>query len=488
MKAMSLSISIDPASSEPVFRQLASQLKMAIESLSLRPGELLPSTRELCESLALSRTTVVRCYEELLSQGYLEAVDGVGTFVSQRIPSLPQHWTASVQTPFSISSYARQLLAKNPRKLFAHDWPELNFGCAPAGELPIKKWRQLLLEHSRNLGASSLDYNQEPFGYLPLRKALCKYLARSRSVRCTADQIIVFPSSLYALHLVSQMLIDRDDLVAMSAPGFPYARHTFVEAGARLAAIPVDVSGLDISHLEKLETAPRMIYLNPSHHQPWGYMLSIQRRQEILDYAARNGTLLIEDDLDCNYRYSGRTAPCLQGLSDRQNTIYAGSFWQTLYPLVNVGYLVIPENLAGLFTHAWHLLYHTFHTQIPLLDQLALTDLIEGGFLERHIRKTEKVYARRMQALVRAITANLGRVVKVYSEPSGMHLTVRFDKNLSDLELRECALGSNFPLVSTAAHYAEEPLEREFIVPFAHLEEEEIDIRVSGFSELLEGR
>jgi len=487
MHSMDLNISLDEASDVPLFRQLAGKLKEFIESLYLRPGQLLPSTRELSDHLRVSRATVVRCYDELISQGYLESIDGIGTFVSKKVPTLSQHWIPSKPSTISISNYANQLLATDPLKLFAHDWPELNFGCAPASMLPLKQWRQLLLKHSRTIDTGKLDYNQEPFGYPKLREALADYLARARSARLSPQQLIVFPSTLYPLHLITQMLVDRGDLVAIGNPTFPYARHTLESAGARLEYLSVDRNGLLVDDLKEMR-CPRMIYLNPSHHQPGGQVLSIERRHSLLGFAADHGSIIIEDDLDCHYRYSGPGAPCLQGLSDRQNTIYIGSFWQSLYPLVNVGFLVIPESLVDVFTHAWHLLYHTFHTQIPLVDQYALTDLLDGGSLERHIRKTGKTLSERMQALVYALTANLGKAISMDPEPSGMHVTVQFDERYSSVLLKECAVAADLPLVSTASHYAFQQAAGEFMVPFAHLDGGEIEARVSRFAKLLKGR
>ncbi|MBZ0185013.1 MAG: PLP-dependent aminotransferase family protein [Candidatus Obscuribacterales bacterium] len=484
---MDLKPELDTNSDIPLFRQLAGHFKERIESLELPPGHLLPSTRELADDLNLSRSTIVRCYEELLAMGYLETIDGVGTFVNKAIPCLPQHWSTPTRTALTPSRYAQELFATTSRKLFAHDWKELNFGCAPVDQLPIKQWRQLLLQHSRSLTEKKLDYGQAPFGFEPLRKSVKEYLARARSVRCDTEQIIVFPTSLYALHLVSQLLVDIDDHVVMSDPGFPYARHTLKTRGANMTFLPVDQSGMLVENLLELTQKPKIVYVNPSHQEPHGTLLSIDRRKTLLNFAHANDTLIIEDDLDCQYRYTGVPAPSLQGLSESENVIYIGSFWKLLYPLVNVGYMVIPHSLIELFTHAWYLMYHTFHTQIPILDQLALSDLLQDGHLERHIRKTGQIYAKRFQFLVHNLTIQMKSSVRISPEGSGMHLTARFLTDKSDLEIQEYAQEANLPIVSTNVHYSGACVPGEFIIPFAHLSEKDIEQRVAKFAALALG-
>ncbi|MCA9805342.1 MAG: PLP-dependent aminotransferase family protein [Cyanobacteria bacterium HKST-UBA02] len=491
--SLGLMISLDPQNPDPLFRQMAMHFKRSIESLRLRPGQLLPSSRELAEKLRVSRATAVRCYEELSCQGYIETIDGVGTFVSRKDCSPPSRQASASVKRMHLSSWAEDLLDRAQDKLFSHDWPELNYGCAPAELLPVRQWRQLLLLHTREFKIASLDYNQDPFGYMPLRRALAEYLGRSRSTRCSPEQVIVFPSSLFSLHLVSQMLIDRDDLVIMDEPGCPYARHTFLQAGATPVCIPVDRSGMVVSDIEKTARelgarVPRIIYVNPSHQQPTGAPLSIERRQELLRYAADRSTIIIEDDVDSDFCHASSSLPSLQGLSDCSNVIYIGNFWQTLYPVVNVGYLVIPDILIDKFTRAWHLLYHTFQTHLPALEQLALTDLLDGGFLERHNRKSGRLYLSRWQAMVSAFTRHLRGIATLAPEPSGMHMLVRFDQSNADQVIRKSALSANLPMLASTSFYMSRRPSGEFLVPFAFLDEQEIANKVSLFTAILQNQ
>src|SRR6185503_3835203 len=83
---MDLVITFDPRSALPLHRQLYEELRRSILSGRLLPGQRIPSTRAMARSLGISRTTVTQSYEDLLSEGYLQASHGSGTFICEQLP------------------------------------------------------------------------------------------------------------------------------------------------------------------------------------------------------------------------------------------------------------------------------------------------------------------------------------------------------------------------------------------------------------------
>src|SRR5262249_17128272 len=156
--------------------------------------------------------------------------------------------------------------------------------------------------------------------------------------------------SQQALHLIAQVLLDRGDIVAIEEPGYLGARHVFQMHGARLEAVPVDESGMVVNLLPPRPA--KLAYVSPSHQFPTGAILSLQRRLELLAWAENRGALVIEDDYDSEFRYSGRPIPALQGLDQNEVVIYVGTFSKVLFPALRIGYLVAPSALIDVFERA----------------------------------------------------------------------------------------------------------------------------------------
>src|SRR5262249_43137958 len=144
-----------------------------------------------------------------------------------------------------------------------------------------------------------LDYALGAKGIAPLRAAIAKYLAQARAVNCTPDQIIIVGGSQQALQFSAQLLVDRGDLVALEDPGYLGARQVFMAHGARLCPVPVDENGIRLEALPQKQA--RLLYVTPSHQFPTGAVLSLARRLELLAWAEKSGTLIVEDDYDSEF-------------------------------------------------------------------------------------------------------------------------------------------------------------------------------------------
>jgi GntR family transcriptional regulator/MocR family aminotransferase len=481
-------VGLDRASGQPLQKQLFQALRKQIIALELMPGQMLPSTRQLADQLDVSRTTVVRAYEDLLGQGYIKAIDGIGTFVSER-PAVNKIIRYEGEAPASIrlSQYAKRLLRIENTLLSSADHPALNYGAAPLELLPIRQWRQILLKHCRDHKPTKQDYAVEPLGFFPLRKALADYLRRARALSCEPTQLAVFNGSLDAIKLISKLLIDAEDTIVVENPGFTFARKHFESMNAYIHAVAVDEEGIRIDQLINAPRKAKLLYVTPSHQDPTGAMMSLARRKQVLAWAEDNDTLIVEDDYDSEYRFIGSQIPALHALSTRENVIYLSSFWKTLHPLVDSSYLVVPPSLALVVAHAINL-RETNASSLPLLEQYTLTDFIQDGHLERYIRKTHPVYLARWQAAVAALTKYLRNEVVIAKESAVMHLLIRFLPDLSDEVIVECAARADFSLVSLASYYHEDAPGGEFLMPFAHLNEVEIDTSVAQFGQILRAK
>jgi GntR family transcriptional regulator/MocR family aminotransferase len=474
---MDFAININPNAPLPLHRQVYEELRQAILAGRLTPGEKLPSTRSLAQLLEVSRATITQSYDILLSEGYLETIVGSGTYVCRQLPDellsakpLPSKLQPT-SSPISLSAYGERL---NDKAFLRLPIPELEisftYGRPAFDHFPIDLWRKLLSRHCRN-HPEVLDYTVYSQGYQPLREAIAAYISRSRAVNCHAEQIMIVGGSQQGLDLITRLLIDQGDWIAVEEPGYLGARRAFLAQGASLYPVSVDESGLVVGELTKNIIPPiKLVYVTPSHQFPTGAVLSLPRRLELLAWAQKTGTMIIEDDYDSEYRYGERPIPALQGLDQSGSVIYVGTFSKVLFPALRLGYLVLPEDIVNVFARGKWLA----DRQCSLLEQYALTDFITEGHLERHIRRMRSLYDQRRQTLVQSLFSHFGNRVKILGENAGMHLMVKIDTNFSDDEIVQRAAVAGVGIGAAYPQYLKDSPGSEFILGYAELNQQQI--------------
>jgi len=447
----------------PLHRQLYEQWRQGILGGRFRPAERVPSTRELSAELAVSRSTVTIAYDQLIAEGFLETDRGSGTFVCRELPKHPHAPRDEGAPAPRLSRYGAGLsgdfaYAHSPRGfLCLAQWrPDLSL-------FPIATWRKLVMRRLRSATPELFDYSDESAGYGPLRKEIAAYVARSRAVRCTADQIVVVNGSAQGIDLCARLLLEHGDQAAIENPGYFGARRIFEGYGARLGPARIDENGIVIGDLAG---DPRLVYVTPSHQFPTGVAMSLARRLELIEWARRHNAVVIEDDYDSEYRYSGPPLPALQGLSAGVTAIYIGTFSKVMFPSLRIGYIVAPPGLLAPLRRAKWLADR--HTPVP--EQAALADFISEGHLERHIRRMRRVYGARRAALVEALDRYFGKRVQIQGDAAGMHVLVRFE----DPRVAAKAVAAKVQLNSSAACYIDEPPAGEFLIGFSSVGERSI--------------
>jgi len=487
---MALALVLDSDESIALYLRLSQALINAIKTGQLQAGEALPSTRVLSATLSVAPLTVHRSYQDLLSRGYLETVPGCGTFVRHRIADEAKENAGEPSVSLSAKeanirwgSFAQGLLSATeslPEKpdLFASMFQSL----PTQDQLPLAAWRKILVKNSRLVEETSLEYSGDAFGSIRLRKAIAAYLRRARAAICDWDQIAIFSGSQAALDIVCRVLLDKEHCFAMEDPGYFGARRSFLSSTAGSIAVPVDEEGISVAFLKQLQVPPNLVYVTPAHQDPTGVVLSQSRRKQLLAWAAETGALIVEDDNDCEYRHGARTLPSLLAMDEHGSVIYVNTFWRTLGSLVRIGYLVLPRRLLEVFKFVKSIVERDF----PVLEQAALAEFIEDGYLERHIHKTGSLYRSRLHALEHACTVHLRGSMTLAKESGGMRVLARFDASrFSNDKIIEAACEADFPLYSTENYYMGVAPQGEFLIPFGQFDEQAIAQGVKSFAQLL---
>ncbi|MBT9493081.1 MAG: PLP-dependent aminotransferase family protein [Paucibacter sp.] len=416
------SLTLDPAGmrlqpGQGLAQQIYAQLKDKILHGSLAPNARLPTTRELALALQVSRNTVVRAYEALISEGFVLGRVGSGCFVAELAKLVaepvggghpPARGAVAPRTTLwaCLQDFEPTPTLGPQARAFRHGLPALDlFPHALWSRLQARFWREQARPRSkspRQAGQTvSLSYG-EPAGLPRLRELIAAYLSHSRGLQCGADQVLITAGSQQAISMAALALLRPGDRVGMESPGYRAAAAALGLSGAQVVPVPLDGQGLRIAALQALGPLA-MVYTTPSHQYPTGVTMSLQRRLDLLAWAEREQAWILEDDYDGEYRFNGVPLAPLATLDQRQRTLYVGSFSKLLFPGLRLGYLVAPA--AWLTTLAK--LRSVLDRQSSIADQVVMADFMAEGHFLRHVRRMRRAALERRDSFLSAWAQDL---------------------------------------------------------------------------------
>ncbi len=408
-------------------QQLYRQLRDASVTGRLRPGHALPSTRQLAAALGIARSTVVEALDQLKFEGYHETRQGAATRIAEfRAP--PAGATGMPGEP------AAGAMADVASALWVNDDPPSAVTCRAfrpglpdLGAFPAADWAACLASRARRPLAHDLSY--EGYTGVPaLQAEIVRHVAQARHVNADPAQVVVLPSAQAAFDVAARCCLRAGDCVWLEDPGYPGVRGVWRGHGARIVDVPVDAQGMNFEHER---SRPRLIHVTPSHQYPSGVPLSLPRRFALLERARQDDAVILEDDYDSEFQYAGLPIASLQGLDRAQRVMYVGTFSKTLAPGMHVAYLIVPPRFARLA----HAVASLAGMAVPVHLQLALADFMRHGFLRRHVRRMNAIYAARMRTLIDTLKAGVPPDVKIPEQGGGLQLTISWQQGPDDTRL-----------------------------------------------------
>lgn len=428
----------------PLYLQLESEIIQLICRGILKPGQALPSSRELAQALQLNRKTVVATYEELGAQGWVESRDRSGVYVSRHLPDTS---APAINQNSRKLIRSRQpgfpLIIKRPSNGASRTDPNIEMDI-PGAPAPLYKIddgfpdpriapiEQLVREY-RRFGKSRftnrlLMYGPEQGSYR-LRVELAKFLNKTRGMQVTEKEILITKGTAMGIYLTTQLLVRPGDTVFVPEPGYMDANQTFKLAGADLVFIPVDKEGMDVDRIERLckKKVPRMIYIIPHHHRPTTVTLSAERRMRLMNLARRYGFALLEDDYDFDYHFTSNPLLPLASLDTGGHIIYVGSFCKSIAPGIRIGFMVAPEVVISEAAALRKLI----DRQGEQLLEEAIAELLSTGEISRHIKKSYKVYQGRLENTCRLLREQLGDYLTFERPNGGLAIWASYRKDIS---------------------------------------------------------
>ena len=433
----------DKSNSQPVYLQISNQLMGLIRNGTLQSGQRLPSTRLLAESLSVHRKTIVQAYDELLSQGWLESHTGSGTFISKTLPEIkPQQFDKARHVQLNPAKTAgfeirsaphlhREVLKSTARYHLDDGFPDARL--APLEEISRAYRTQLLLGNPY----VRLGYG-DTLGSLALRQELSAYLNETRGLRTTPDNILITRGTIMGLFLASNTLLQKGDHVIIAEMGWSGAHMNFMEAETNIHTIPADENGIDLDALEQLCTKHtiRLVYLTSHHHYPTTAVLRADRRIRLLSLAERYGFIIFEDDYDYDFHYQSKPLLPLAGADQAGMVLYCGSFTKTISPAFRVGYLVGSENVISHLARFRRIIDRQGDNTL----ENAMAELLKNGVIQRHLRKSLRLYRERRDVFCELLKTRLGKYLDFEIPEGGMAVWAKFNPEIDLSVLSQLAL------------------------------------------------
>ncbi len=450
--------------------RVARSLREAVLGGTLLPGQRL-STRALSQAWGVARNTVQDATEQLAAEGYVEIRPRSGSYVARRSEPAAAREVSPPQVP--LSGWATRALSGQQPDAPADFEIDLRLGQSP-GLFPSELWAQAL---ARRAGAPGLrqalaephGHGLRPNGLGPdalgpaeTRQAIAAWLSRERGAEVRPEMVMLTGGTQSALDLLSRTYLEPGRTAVIEDPGYPGARRAFLAVGATVTGVPVDAGGLDIS---RLPAAASLTYVTPGCQFPTTAVLSADRRQGLLAWAARVHSFVVEDDYAADFHHAARPPAPLQALAP-ESVILLGTFSQSLAPALRSGYLVAPPQVVSVLARTRPLT----DRHPPTLDALALSEFLASGGYLRHLRRARAQVAHRHDVLLGGLTAALPRL-GVRPARSGLHLYLPLPVGVSEAAVlnRAAELGLGLSGVST---YAQLPNPPALLLAFAHLKPE----------------
>ena len=444
-------------------RELYKALKNDIEGGKLKRGEKLPSKRTFARNCSVSTITVQNAYDQLVSEGYITAIEKKGYYVSDSVAKK------------SKVSY----LVDEDEETTTVELPDLSNNRVNVDNFPFSIWSRIMrktMGEKQNLLLSPMKTE----GVYELRRAISHHLSSFRGMAVSPSQIIVGAGTEYLYSLIIQLL-GRDKLYALEDPGYMKLERIYNANGVKSIKVELDDKGLSSSSLEKSNAD--IAHISPNHHYPTGITMPLDRRYEILSWAAKKDErYIIEDDYDSEFRVSRNPVPTFYSLDTSGSVIYMNTFSKSLASTVRISYMVLPDSLAERFKEN----FSFYSSTVSSFEQYTLASFIEEGFFEKHINRMRLYYIRQRQAVLSLLSSSLMKdKCSVIENDSGLHFILRLNTFLSDKEVKDILYREGIKISALSDYSRSSSISHYFIISYSNLDMDAFKRALGILSEII---
>ncbi len=391
-----------PAASRGTLQQRIRQMVTeGVLSGRFRAGQKMPSSRGLAEHLSISRITVTLSYAELVSADYLTAKGRSGYYISEtapRAPELPAFSARSESADFARLTgrrFSSVAAVQRPQDWETYPYPFI-YGQSDPSLFDHQNWRLCALRAlgRRDFVALTQDYYDRDDPLL-IEHVLRSILPR-RGIAAREDEVLLTMGAQNGLWLAAATLLGPGRRAVMENPGYPGLRGILETSGAQVLPVDVDADGL---LPDAIPRAVDVVFTTASHQCPTNATMPLDRRLALLDVAAREGFVIVEDDYEFEMSFLKPVSPALKSLDAEGRVVYAGSFSKSVFPGLRLGYLVGPAS----FIREARALRLMMLRHPPGHIQRTVAYFLSLGHYDALINRMRTAYRRRRQVMDEAI-------------------------------------------------------------------------------------
>jgi GntR family transcriptional regulator/MocR family aminotransferase len=440
-------IQLKPEETTALYLQIVFEFIKAIQIGLLPEGTKLPGTRVLCKLLAVNRNTLIKAFQDLELQGWIEILPNKGTFIlTEKQQKKKDEFIPTESKNNSRASsgftFKHSTILENPKETsilpyqFTDGLPDLRL-------VQTDVLARLYVSKLKSRKSAKTWEQIQTQSHLNFKTQFSNFLNLTRGIRISTSNILTTSSHEISLYLVTKLLISPGDKVVVASPGYYMSNMTLTDSGAQIISIPVDKEGINTEYLKQIceENTIRILYLTSNYHYPTTTSLSAKRRMEVLELANRYGFVILEDDYDFDFHYDNNPVLPLAALDSNERVVYIGSFGRSLPAGFGYGFIAAPaEFIKELEKHQ-----NILEPGIDVIKEQVLTDWIREGEVHRLSKKNKKIYKERRDYFVVLLKEKLSGKIKFQVPLRGLAIWVEWLDNFNLIKLqKQCAANGLF--------------------------------------------
>ncbi len=463
----------------PLHLQIAQAFADRIKSQTLDEHTALPSVRQLAQRLQVSVVTVLKAYRQLESDGYVTVIQGKGTFIKKPEQKVMLRET----TPFDWQHQVEDYL---PRAQFAPFYLtkaryHMSSMIVDSKLLPnhyFSEQMKTVFEKQPHM----LSAYSEIQGDLVLRQSMKRYL-QSVDLHCEEENILVTTGLQQGIDLVARTFIGQGDLVVMEEPTYPGAVDCFRGRGATILTVPVDENGMKVEYLRKIcqQFTPKLVFTNPTFHNPTGTVLSLKRRKQLLELAQQMNFLIVEDDPYSELFFNKKPPAPIKSFDKTGHVIYLKGLSKIYAPSCRTALLVgngpIFQRLLASKANA--------DLGSPLLTQKLILPLLGSTRMQAHAAKLRTAFQLRRDALIVQLKKHAPPNVTWYEPLGGLTIWLSLPQHIDLARLKEEAEAQGITFLPGDTCYVQTTKHKKLRLSYSYINEQLIEHAIPLLCQLL---
>jgi DNA-binding transcriptional MocR family regulator len=424
--------------SVPRHEAIARHMAALISAKTFRPGDRVPSVRELARTWKASPSTVFEAYEELARRGVLHARPQSGFYVS--VPSEPLTPAPAVSQPglnaqtITTATLMRAIMATG----FAPHVVSLDTAAPHADLTPVRAVNRCLARATRRSGTEMANYLFPP-GSARLRGEVARLSLRA-GLSASPDDFVMTTGAAEAVQLALRAVTRPGDVVLTESPTYYGALQAMEALGLRVLEVPTHpATGLVLAKVEEAlrRHTVACCYAMPNFNNPLGSLMPDENKHALVSVLARRGVPLVEDDVAGDLYFSDERPRAAKSFDQKGLVLLCSSVSKTLAPGYRAGWIAPGRFRERVLELQWAT---TVAPSSPA--QLGMAEYLASEAHGRHLRRLRAVLRANEGRMTRAVAESFPRGTAVSRPKGGLALWVELPPGTDAFKVYRAALAA----------------------------------------------